>query len=117
MAKETRESRKSREDREAKEAIRLIDSRVWVGEGVSLKDYTQFDVEKVKRYRYNIDFEVWQPHRRTEKIDPRFWIVRQVSFYESYRHRGHQIFPHRVLHWPTLRAAAGTDVRHHFAAF
>lgn len=112
-----REPRRAREDREAEEAIRAMDTRVRVPEGMALKDYTQFDAEKVKRYRYHLDFEMWHPGQRTPGLDPRFWTLRQASFYESYRRRGHQIFPHRFLEWPSLERAAGTDVRRHFEAF
>ena len=101
-----------RYQREAEEAIRAMDTRVWVGEGLALRNYTKYDAEKVKKCRYHIEFESWHPPQRTPDIDPRFWTVRQASFYESYRRRGHQIFPHRFLEWPALRKAVGTDVRH-----
>ena len=42
----------------------------------------------------------------------------QASFYETYQRRGHQIFPHRVLDWVSLRTVVGgADIKEHFAHF
>lgn len=73
---------------------------------------------KVKRLRWNVLIEEWHPIPRDPRIDSRFWTVLQASFYETYRRKGHRIFPHRVLDWTSLRRAArGADVRAHFAHF
>jgi hypothetical protein len=79
---------------------------------------TKAKAAKVKRLRWAVLMEEWQPQPRDTTVDARFWTVLQASFYESYRHRGHMLLSHRVLDWESIRQqAGGTDIESHFAYF
>jgi hypothetical protein len=79
---------------------------------------TKAKAAKVKRLRWAVLIEEWQPQPRDTTIDTRFWTVLQASFYESYRHRGHMLFPHRILDWESVnQQAGGADIESHFAHF
>jgi len=93
-----------------------VDTSVLVGEGVRLQDLTRARAAKVKRLRWTVLLEEWQPMPRFREIDPRFWTVLQASFYESYRR--HRLFPHRTLDWDSVsEQVGGADIRSHFAHF
>jgi len=113
----SRRSRPSAQDRaEAATAVYRMDTAVLVGDGVRLQDLTKAKAAKVKRLRWDVLLEEWQPMPRFREIDPRFWIVRQGIFYESY-HR-HRLFPHKTLDWDRVsEQAGGADIRPHFAHF
>jgi hypothetical protein len=51
-----------------------------------LQDLTKAKAAKVKRLRWAVLMEEWQPQPRDTTVDAQFWIVLQASFYESYRH-------------------------------
>jgi hypothetical protein len=79
---------------------------------------TKAKAAKVKRLRWAILMEEWQPQPRDTTVDAQFWTVLQASFYESYRHRGHRLFSHRVLDWESIsQQAGGADIESHFAHF
>jgi hypothetical protein len=62
--------------------------------------------------------EEWQPQPRDTTVDVWFWTVLQASFHESYRHRGHRLFSHRVLDWESIsQHAGGADIESQFAHF
>jgi hypothetical protein len=62
--------------------------------------------------------EEWQPQPRDTTVDVWFWTVLQASFHESYRHRGHRLFSHRVLDWESIsQQAGGADIESQFAHF
>jgi hypothetical protein len=67
-----------------------------------LQDLTKVKAAKVKRLRWVVLMEEWQPQPRDTIVDAWFWIVLQASFYESYRRRGHRLFSHRVLDWESI---------------
>jgi hypothetical protein len=79
---------------------------------------TKAKVAKVKRLRWVVLMEEWQPQPRDTIVDAWFWTVLQASFYESYRRRGHMLFPHRVLDWESVSQQAwGADIKSHFTHF
>ena len=95
-----------------------MDTIVHLEPGVLLQNLTKANAAKVKRLRWSVGEEDWFPVTRDSRVDRRFWMLLQASFYETYQRRGHRIFPHRVLDWVSLRTAAGgADVREHFAHF
>jgi hypothetical protein len=106
------------EDREVTTAVYKMDTVVRVAEGTQLQDLTKAKVAKVKRLRWTVLMEEWQPQPSDTTVDTRFWTVLQASFYESCRHRGHMFFSHRVLDWESIRQqAGGADIESHFAHF
>jgi hypothetical protein len=78
-------------------AVYRMDTIVHVAEGTQLQDLTKAKAAKVKRLRWAVLMEEWQPQPRDTNVDVWFWTVLQASFYKSYRHRGHGLFPHKVL--------------------
>jgi hypothetical protein len=76
---------------------------VRVAEATQLQDLTKAKAAKVKRLRWAVLMEEWQPQPRDTTVDAQFWTVLQASFYESYRRRGHRLFSHRVLDWESIR--------------
>jgi hypothetical protein len=83
-----------------------------------LQDLTKVKATKVKRLRWVVLMEEWQPQPRDTTVDARFWTVLQVSFYESYHRRGHRLFSHRVLNWESIsQQVGGADIESHFAHF
>jgi hypothetical protein len=99
-------------------AVFRMDTVVRLEPGVLLQNLTKANAAKVKRLRWSVQEEDWFPMTRDSRVDRRFWMLLQASFYETYQRRGHRIFPHRVLDWVSLRTAAGgADVREHFAHF
>jgi hypothetical protein len=95
-----------------------MDTTVQVTEGTQLQDLTKTKAAKVKRLRWAGLMEEWQPQPRDTTVDSRFWTVLQASFYESYRRRGHMLFPHKVLDWESVsQQAGGADIESHFAHF
>jgi hypothetical protein len=106
------------EDREVADAVYRMDTAVRVAEGTQLQDLTKAKVAKVKRLRWAVLMEEWQPQSRDTTVDARFWTVLQASFYESYRRRGHMLFSYRVLGWESIRQqVGGADIESHFAHF
>jgi hypothetical protein len=85
------------EDHEAATAVYRMDTVVRVVEGTQLQDLTKVKAAKVKRLRWAVLMEEWQPQPRDTTVDAWFWTVLQASFYESYHRRGHRVFPHKVL--------------------
>jgi hypothetical protein len=83
-------------------AVYRMDTAVRVPEGTQLQNLTKAKAAKVKRLRWAVLMEEWQPQPRDTTVDALFWIVFQASFYESYRRRGHRLFPHRVLDWKSV---------------
>jgi hypothetical protein len=73
------------EDREAATAVYRMDTAIRVAEGTQLQNLTKAKASKVKRLRWAVLMEEWQPQPRDTTVDARFWIVLQASFYESYR--------------------------------
>jgi hypothetical protein len=73
------------EDREVVTAVYRINTVVRLAEGTQLQDLTKVKAAKIKRLRWAVLMEEWQPQPRDTTIDARFWTVHQVSFYESYR--------------------------------
>jgi len=57
-----------------------MDTAVLVGDGVRLQNLTKAIADKVKRLRWDILLEEWQPMPRFREIDRRFWTVVQDSF-------------------------------------
>jgi hypothetical protein len=95
-----------------------MDTAIRVAKGTQLQDLTKTKAAKVKRLRWAVLMEEWQPQPRDTTIDAWFWIVLQTSFYESYRHRGHRLFSHKVLDWESIsQQARGADIESHFAHF
>jgi hypothetical protein len=91
---------------------------VRVAEGTQLQDLTKAKAAKVKRLRWVVMMEEWQPQPRYTTVDVRFWTDLQASFYESYRCRVHRLFPHRVLDWESVsQQAGGADIESHFTHF
>ena len=84
-----------------------MDTVVLLEPGVLLQNFTKANAAKVKRLRWSVAEEDWFPVTRDSRVDHRFWTLLQASFYETYKRRGHRIFPHRVLDWVSLRTAAG----------
>jgi hypothetical protein len=83
-----------------------------------LQDLTKANAAKVKRLRWAVLMEEWQPQPRDTTVDAWFWTVLQASFYESYRCRGHRLFPHIVLDWESVsQQAGGADIESHFTHF
>jgi hypothetical protein len=79
---------------------------------------TKAKAAKVKRLKWAVLMEEWQPQPRDTNVNSRFWTVLQVSFYESCHHRGHRLFSYRVLDWESVsQHAGGTDIESHFAHF
>jgi hypothetical protein len=104
------------EDREVAAAVYRMDIAIRVAEGTQLRDLTKAKAAKVKRLRWAVLMEEWQPQPRDATVDARFWTVLQASFYESYRRRGHRLFSHRVLDWESIsQQAGGADIESHFA--
>jgi hypothetical protein len=98
--------------------LHRMDTVVRVAEGTQLQDLTKAKAAKVKRLRWAVLIEEWQPQPRDTTIDARFWTVLQASFYESYCRRGHRLFSHRVLDWESIsQQAGGADIKSHFAHF
>jgi hypothetical protein len=79
-----------------------MDTAVQVAEGTQLQDLTKAKVAKVKRLRWVVLMEEWQPQPRDTTADVWFWTVLHASFYESYRRRGHRLFSHIVLDWESI---------------
>jgi hypothetical protein len=99
-------------------AVYRMDIAVRVAEGTQLQDLTKAKAAKVKRLQWVVLMEEWQPQPRDTTVEAWFWIVLQASFYESYRHRGHMLFSHRVLDWESIsQQAGGADIESHFAHF
>jgi hypothetical protein len=95
-----------------------MDTDVRVAEGTQLQDLSKAKATKVMRLRWAVLMEEWQPQPRDTTVDARFWTVLQVSFYESYRRRGHMLFPHRVIDWESVsQQVGGADIEPHFAHF
>jgi hypothetical protein len=79
---------------------------------------TKAKATKVKRLRWVVLMEEWQPQPRDTTVDMQFFTVLQASFYESYHRRGHRVFPHRVLDWESVsQQAGGVDIESNFAHF
>jgi hypothetical protein len=85
------------EDREVPTAVYRMDTTVRVAEGTQLQDLTKAKVAKVKRLRWVVLMEEWQPQPRDTIVDARFWTVLHASFYESYHCRGHMLSPTEYL--------------------
>jgi hypothetical protein len=62
-----------------------MDTAIRVVEGTQLQDLTKAKAAKVKRLRWVVLMEEWQPQSRDTSVDVRFWTVLQASFYEFYR--------------------------------
>jgi hypothetical protein len=106
------------EDCEVAAAVYGMATAVRVAEGTQLQDLTKAKAAKVKRLRWAVLMEEWQPQPRDATVDARFWTVLQVSFYESYRRRGHKLFSHRVLDCESIsQQVGGADIESHFAHF
>jgi hypothetical protein len=60
------------EDREAATAVYRMDYAVRVAEGTQLQDLTKAKATKVKRLRWAVLMEEWQPHPRDTTVDARF---------------------------------------------
>jgi hypothetical protein len=90
------------EDREVATAVYRMDTTIRVAEGTQLQDLTKAKAAKVKRLKWAVLMEEWQPQPRDTTVDARFWTVLQASFYESYRRQGHMLFSHRVLDWDSI---------------
>jgi hypothetical protein len=65
-------------------AMYRMNTVVRVAEGTQLKDLTKAKATKVKRLRWAVLMEEWQPQPRDTNVDAWFWTVLQASFYESY---------------------------------
>jgi hypothetical protein len=60
------------EDREVTTAVYRMDTAVRVAEGTQLQDLTKAKAAKVKRLRWAVLMEEWQPQPRDTTIDARF---------------------------------------------
>jgi hypothetical protein len=80
-----RRSHTTAQDREVAAAVYRMDTAVRVAEGTQLQDLTKAKAAKVKRLRWAVQMEEWQPQPRDTIVDARFWTVLHASFYESYR--------------------------------
>jgi hypothetical protein len=95
-----------------------MDTVIRVVEGTQLQDLTKAKAAKIKRLRWAVLMEKWQPQPRDTTVDAQFWTVLQASFDESYCHRGHMLFSHRVLDRESISLqAGGADIKSHFAHF
>jgi hypothetical protein len=63
------------EDREVATAVYRMDTAVRVAEGTQLQDLTKAKAAKVRRLRWAVLMEEWQPQPRDTTVDVRFWIV------------------------------------------
>jgi hypothetical protein len=63
------------EDREVATAVYKMDTVVRVAEGTQLQDLTKAKASKVKRLRWAVLMEEWQPQPRDTTVDAWFWTV------------------------------------------
>jgi hypothetical protein len=63
------------EDREVATAVYRMDTVIRVAEGTQLQDLTKAKASKVKRLRWAVLMEEWQPQPRDTTVDAWFWTV------------------------------------------